>query len=1008
MVFEYFSIHLLEYFLFLTMNYCCRVLLLLAVLTSVALAARSQVVINEVFIHPPSVFDDQSTEVNSIFVAPPCNTGTDSLQFQAREWIELYNKSYCDTVNLSGWIIGSNLGYSAGFKLCTKQDMSDHLGVNRGFFIFPDGTFIPPLSFLKIGGKQSEGPTDLPFNGYEEITDGVHPNFQGSARYFLNSSKGWLGLWQPDGELYESIFWTTLDRDEISDTTYEQYFNRDTVRHPYLDSEVIIPSASELLEQGKLDFAGNVLLFDEAQLRYVRTRGFAREPDGGCWERLAASTPKACNADCIEPPEPPFITTAPEREAICSGEPIVLSAREGGAHECVEPWQYVWNGSLIEEELFSRSISDTLEQTTSYWLKITVGPCEWSDTLTLAPAEDLFRQVEIVADTAGLCAGEPLRVTYAAGEIVGAQYNWIVENASVTDSAEGFIEIVLPEGGPAAVILESRIGECMSADTLALNVPPLPLSYWDALDRSVCQNDTLTIAFSGDSPEGLSPELFSGAAELSDFDSTGAMRLVFANPGTYSAQISILNRSCAYSESFEINVWPKVSADLEVATENFCSGDTITVSVEYTTDSLTRLSWSFDRPDYVDETQSLAEADEAYWLVWNTPGKRSVSAAIDNPENRPCIIQPQPLEINISVAPEIVLSGAPPVICAAETLTITAAVAPDTATLSYTSQDVSVTEVGDSLHFVFPYNELKRDSIVFYAENGDCKDSTAVSFVVIPEKTASIWVLEDTVCLGDTFTVKALPTDARMRASLVESEAEIVERRLLDDTLVFEAYPTSPGRFNFRISFEYGGAVMCVRQPPPLRLVAVAPPAAAFNVTLDKDACRIPVPARIAFSADTAGIARYYWDFDGAIAEPVPGEREQYWTHWPENGIYEISLSVEDALCRSEAVLEAFTYDQANAVNALFGIPNVFTPNNDGKNDCFRIETRNPDCIALSCNIFDRWGRRVATLENAGDCWTGDANGGPCPESAYFYLLEYRGSNDRESRTIQGMVTLLR
>ena len=71
-------------------------------------------------------------------------------------------------------------------------------------------------------------------------------------------------------------------------------------------------------------------------------------------------------------------------------------------------------------------------------------------------------------------------------------------------------------------------------------------------------------------------------------------------------------------------------------------------------------------------------------------------------------------------------------------------------------------------------------------------------------------------------------------------------------------------------------------------------------------------------------------------------------------------------------------------------IANVFTPNGDGKNDCFRVFGIAPDCEEAEIRIFNRWGERVYYSKDLSNCWNGKVNnkGPELPSGTYFYQLD--------------------
>jgi gliding motility-associated-like protein len=88
-------------------------------------------------------------------------------------------------------------------------------------------------------------------------------------------------------------------------------------------------------------------------------------------------------------------------------------------------------------------------------------------------------------------------------------------------------------------------------------------------------------------------------------------------------------------------------------------------------------------------------------------------------------------------------------------------------------------------------------------------------------------------------------------------------------------------------------------------------------------------------------------------------------------------------------------------------MPNAFTPNNDGKNDVFRI----PPSLSIELSrfsIFDRWGERVFGTTNAAEGWDGTIGGRQAPAGAYVWVIEYIDPFTGGGVTRTGTVILIR
>ncbi|WP_343668743.1 gliding motility-associated C-terminal domain-containing protein [Chitinophaga sp.] len=72
-----------------------------------------------------------------------------------------------------------------------------------------------------------------------------------------------------------------------------------------------------------------------------------------------------------------------------------------------------------------------------------------------------------------------------------------------------------------------------------------------------------------------------------------------------------------------------------------------------------------------------------------------------------------------------------------------------------------------------------------------------------------------------------------------------------------------------------------------------------------------------------------------------------------------------------------------------YPIPSAFTPNGDGKNDCFGLK-RWGETSWFEFNIFNRGGRIVFTSNSPNACWDGTSKGQPLPMGTYIYMIRAR------------------
>lgn len=127
---------------------------------------------------------------------------------------------------------------------------------------------------------------------------------------------------------------------------------------------------------------------------------------------------------------------------------------------------------------------------------------------------------------------------------------------------------------------------------------------------------------------------------------------------------------------------------------------------------------------------------------------------------------------------------------------------------------------------------------------------------------------------------------------------------------------------------------------------------------------------------------------------------------FPYNGTYTVSLIATNPPCKDTAYAVVSIADMSNY--GQVGPANVFSPNNDGLNDCFHPSLNGPGADTLKycfhIEVFDRWGIKLFETDDTKYCWDGtnQQNGKPAVDGTYYYVARLGKS------VIKGYVTLLR
>ncbi len=174
----------------------------------------------------------------------------------------------------------------------------------------------------------------------------------------------------------------------------------------------------------------------------------------------------------------------------------------------------------------------------------------------------------------------------------------------------------------------------------------------------------------------------------------------------------------------------------------------------------------------------------------------------------------------------------------------------------------------------------------------------------------------------------------------------------------------------------------------------VEPPNALFMVDLDTTCTGIQATALNSSAPGTAA----QWVYNGQFLNA--GQQTSF--DLPFNGSGTLALTVTDQYgCtdQSEQIFSVAPY--AEVVD--FAIPNVFSPNGDGKNDYFKLITSQSlnDCYKVQ--IFDRWGKEVFTSAGQNILWNGNRDGGnKAADGVYYYIVTV------DQETFHGHVSLMR
>jgi len=148
----------------------------------------------------------------------------------------------------------------------------------------------------------------------------------------------------------------------------------------------------------------------------------------------------------------------------------------------------------------------------------------------------------------------------------------------------------------------------------------------------------------------------------------------------------------------------------------------------------------------------------------------------------------------------------------------------------------------------------------------------------------------------------------------------------------------------------------------------------------------------------------WLWLFEGASPATSTLQHPQG-ICYDSTGIYDVTLFVSNAFGADTIMMNNYiVVDSCLEIPVSFTIPNVFSPNNDGNNDVFSIESTG--VTNLDMQIYNRWGMLMFETSDINATWNGRTSSGAiCPEGTYFYIIKI--TTDK-TETFKGTLTLLR
>ena len=143
------------------------------------------------------------------------------------------------------------------------------------------------------------------------------------------------------------------------------------------------------------------------------------------------------------------------------------------------------------------------------------------------------------------------------------------------------------------------------------------------------------------------------------------------------------------------------------------------------------------------------------------------------------------------------------------------------------------------------------------------------------------------------------------------------------------------------------------------------------------------------------------WDFGDGTKIPYDPTSNPAHTYQGDTDEYTITLKIKnEGGCSDSFKVKICVLDTVT----LF-IPTAFTPNDDGSNDVFKINSGSIQTANIQ--IYNRWGEKVFETDDARAGWDGTYKGQLCQTDYFVYLIKYKGKKT-PWRYVRGYFYLIR
>jgi gliding motility-associated-like protein len=295
---------------------------------------------------------------------------------------------------------------------------------------------------------------------------------------------------------------------------------------------------------------------------------------------------------------------------------------------------------------------------------------------------------------------------------------------------------------------------------------------------------------------------------------------------------------------------------------------------------------------------------------------------------------------------------------------------------------------------------------IFYVEavSGSCisTNRTPVNITVLPLPAAPVSVssVNASVCSGSTAVINVNSPDGSLTYRWYNTSSG---GTALAQGTTFTTLTLTATTIFYVESVSASGCTSATRTPVTVTVLPIltAPVVRIQGTT----------PNSVTFTWNAVqGAAGYEVSTDNGLSWQAPSDGTTSTSHLisglkPGQAVMIMVRATGQSSCQTSANSQVVTGKAENPLGNEIYIPNVFTPNNDGKNDIFLIY--GAAIAAVNMNIYTQWGQLIFQVNSTTNGWDGTYKGVAQPNGVYVYVIEVQ-LNDGTKVMKKGTLTLIR